>query len=191
MSADHGKCLIFSAPSGAGKTTIVHHLLETFPELSFSVSATTREKRPHETNGIDYHFMTPEAFRKAIDAGGFVEWEEVYPNQFYGTLKSEIDFIRHSGRHVVFDVDVIGGINLKKHFGDEALSVFVSPPNLESLRKRLESRGTDTPEKIKTRLGKAESEMAYASRFDKVLLNHDLRTALSDAEALVREFLAR
>lgn len=185
------KCIIVSAPSGAGKTTIVRHLLEEFPELSFSVSATTRPMRHYEVNGQDYHFMSVEDFKIEIQRGGFIEWEEVYPNQFYGTLKSEIEHIWSQGNKVIFDVDVVGGIHLKEFFGDRALSIFVAPPDINALRKRLEGRKTDTPEKVEMRLKKAEQEMDFSPRFDVILLNADLEKALSDAEKIVSAFLAK
>lgn len=186
-----GKCIIFSAPSGAGKTTIVRHLLQEFSNLTFSVSATTRPCRGHEVNGHDYHFMSIDEFKNEIARGEFVEWEEVYPDQFYGTLNREIEHIWANGKNVIFDVDVVGGLRLKEHFGDKALSVFVAPPNEQALRQRLEGRGTDSPEKIEMRLSKAAKEMQFAEEFDTVLVNSDLSTALSRAESLVRDFLQK
>lgn len=184
-----GKLIIFSAPSGAGKTTLVHHLLSK-PELklAFSVSATSREKRPNETHGKDYYFLSADAFRKRIDAGDFLEWEEVYANQFYGTLRSEIDRIHAEGKHVMFDVDVVGGLNIKKQFGDDALAVFVKPPSIEELEKRLRNRSTESEESLQKRIGKAAEEMEYANHFDVVLVNDDLETAKSEAERLVGDF---
>jgi len=189
--AAEGKCIILSAPSGAGKTTIVRHLIQEFASLTFSVSATTRPPRGHEVNGHDYFFISIDEFKKEISRGGFVEWEEVYPGQFYGTLNREIEHIWAKGKNVIFDVDVVGGLRLKEYFGDKALSVFVSPPNEQALRQRLERRGTDSPEKIEMRLKKAAKEMKYADSFDTVLINSDLSSALTHAETLVRDFLQK
>ncbi|MBN2613534.1 MAG: guanylate kinase [Bacteroidales bacterium] len=186
----NGKSVIFSAPSGSGKTTIVNHLVKIDElKLEFSVSACTRKMREGEVHGRDYYFMSAEEFRMRIDDNEFVEWEEVYKNHYYGTLKSELDRIWLKSKNVVFDVDVIGGMNLKRHFGSNSLSVFVMPPSLEELEKRLISRGLDTPDKIKGRMSKANYEMKYAGKFDKILVNNDLDRALKEAEALVREFL--
>jgi guanylate kinase len=187
-----GKAFIFSAPSGAGKTTIVRHLLGV-PDfnLSFSVSATTRPRRDAEVDGRDYYFIAPEEFRKKIAGDEFLEWEEVYTDQFYGTLKTEIERIWAEGRNVIFDIDVKGGLNLKKFFGDKALAVFVEPPSLETLRFRLRNRSTENSEKIAMRIAKAESEMEFAPRFDYILHNDNLETALKDAEEQVKKFLAR
>jgi guanylate kinase len=183
-----GKLIIFSAPSGAGKTTIVHHLLEQNLNLEFSVSATSRAKRHTETDGKDYYFLTPEEFRKKIDSNEFLEWEEVYPGTFYGTLKSEVERIRANGKHVIFDVDVVGGSNIKKFYGDEALAIFVQPPSVEELRKRLISRSTDTPEIIEKRVAKAAYELTFANQFDVILVNEQLEKACREAEERVREF---
>lgn len=185
-----GKAIIFSAPSGAGKTTIVHHLVgvEEF-QLSFSVSATTRTKRAHEIDGRDYHFITADEFLRKAKNGEFLEWEEVYEGQYYGTLKSEIEKIWNSGRHVIFDLDVIGGLNLKKILGDQAIAVFVKPPSIEVLRFRLRNRSTETPEKIAMRLEKAQHELTYESRFDAVIVNDILEDAFIQAEKVAREFL--
>ncbi len=184
-----GKCVIFSAPSGAGKTTIVHHLLEKFPELEFSVSACSRPRRANETDGVDYYFLSVEEFKKRINENAFFEWEEVYTDNFYGTLRSEIERIWNKGIHVIFDVDVVGGMNLKNIFGDRALAVFVKAPSLAHLEARLKSRSTETPESIARRMGKAATEMAYAEKFDHVLLNDDLHRAFEEAEITVSKFL--
>lgn len=185
-----GKLIIFSAPSGAGKTTIVKHLLQQNFRLEFSVSATSRQPRPGETDGKDYYFLSEEQFRKKIDNGEFLEWEEVYSGVFYGTLKSEVERIRSAGKNVIFDVDVVGGLNIKKFYGSEALAVFVQPPSVEELRKRLENRSTESEEKIKMRIAKAEQEMEFASRFDVIIVNDDLPNALNEAENVVSEFLS-
>lgn len=185
----NGKLIIFSAPSGAGKTTIVHHLLKVFPDLEFSVSACSREMRKGEEYGVDYYFLSVEEFKERIAKGEFVEWEEVYKDNFYGTLKSEIERIWKKGKHVIFDVDVIGGLNLKKQYGDSALAIFVMPPSIEHLEKRLKSRETETPESIARRIGKAEKELQTADQFDKIVLNDNLENAFNEAEKLVNEFI--
>lgn len=184
-----GKLIIFSAPSGAGKTTIVHHLLTKIPSLSFSISATTREQRGDEVNGKDYYFISQSDFLHKIAQKEFVEFEEVYSGTFYGTLRSEIQRIWASGKHVIFDIDVEGGLHLKKKYGDSALAIFVDPPSLGVLIERLTSRGTDAPEKLAERIKKADKELQYARRFDVVLKNHDLETACKEAEKLVTNFL--
>ena len=185
-----GKAIIFSAPSGAGKTTIVRHLMG-IPDLrlSFSVSATTRQKRDYEIDGKDYYFIAPEDFLHRAKNGEFIEWEEVYNGQYYGTLYSEIERIWSGGGHVIFDLDVVGGLNLKKILGDKALSVFVKAPSIEVLEERLRKRSTETPEKIEQRVAKAQHEMAYEPRFDRVIVNEQLEVALREAELCVREFL--
>lgn len=186
-----GKAIIFSAPSGAGKTTIVRHMLAIEDlRLSFSVSATSRPKRGHEIDGKDYYFLSAEDFLNKAKAGEFLEWEEVYKDQYYGTLKAEIERIWEEGKNVIFDVDVIGGLNLKKIFGEKALAIFVQPPSIEVLNFRLRNRSTETPEKIAMRIEKAQSEMAYSPRFDKVLVNDQLADALASGESLIREFLS-
>lgn len=188
-SESGGKCIIFSAPSGAGKTTIVRHLLSVRPDLCFSVSATSRAPRGLEQDGVDYYFLTPEAFRGRIETGDFVEWEEVYKDHYYGTLRSEVERIWGEGKHVVFDVDVEGGVNLKKIFGDRALAVFVEPPSEDTLEHRLRARGTETEESILRRMAKARKELAYAPRFDAILVNDDLSVARLEIERVVAKFI--
>jgi guanylate kinase len=183
------KCVIFSAPSGAGKTTIVRYLLGCNLGLEFSVSATSRQRREQETHGKDYYFLSVEEFKTRIENGDFVEWEEVYTDNFYGTLKSEIERIWANGKAVIFDVDVEGGLNLKKVFGEKALSIFVKPPSPDSLEKRLRSRATETEDSIARRMGKAAKELTYSNKFDVVLLNDDLDTACHEAKTLVTKFL--
>ena len=184
----NGKCVIFSAPSGAGKTTIVHYLLNEFPELAFSVSACSREPRTNEVDGKDYYFLGLAGFQNQIKADAFVEWEEVYANNFYGTLKSELTRIWSEGKTVIFDVDVIGGLNIKKYFGDNALAVFVQPPNYEALEERLRYRSTETEEKIQMRLAKAKEELGHADQFDTILVNDDLTIACAAAKQLIEQF---
>ncbi|MCR9171423.1 MAG: guanylate kinase [bacterium] len=184
-----GKCIIFSAPSGAGKTTIVHNLLSRDLGLEFSVSACSRDPRPNEVDGKDYYFLGVEGFKEKIESDAFVEWEEVYSNNFYGTLKSEMERIWSQGKTVIFDVDVIGGLNLKKQFQESALAIFVKPPSYEELEKRLRGRSTETEEKINQRMEKATKELAFSKEFDNVLVNDDLDVACDQAASLVREFL--
>ena len=185
-----GKLIIFSAPSGSGKTTIVQHLLRAFPyRLAFSVSATSRAKRGTEVNDKDYHYLSPEEFRIKIDNGDFLEWEEVYPGTYYGTLKAEVQQIWDNGKHVIFDIDVEGGLNLKNQFKERALSIFVLPPSIKILEERLKTRSTDNPESIARRLAKAESEMKTAQLFDTSVLNEKLDDAFAKAEQLVNAFL--
>lgn len=169
-----GKLVIFSAPSGSGKTTIVRELLQRFPRLEFSVSATSRAPRGKERNGVDYFFLSPEEFRQAVQEDKFVEWEEVYSGTCYGTLRSEMERIWQKGNVIVFDVDVIGGLNLKRIFGDRACAIFIMPPSIETLRERLVKRGTDSPETIECRVAKAEFELTKAPKFDHVVINDDL-----------------
>ncbi|WP_439881305.1 guanylate kinase [Pontibacter sp. MBLB2868] len=185
-----GKIIIFSAPSGAGKTTIVKHLLSINPNLSFSISACTRDKRGRtEENGKDYYFITPEDFKKKIANDEFVEWEEVYEGAFYGTLKSEIERIWKSGKHVILDVDVKGGLSIKHFYKDRALAVFVKPPSVEELAKRLTARNTDSDSSISSRVFKAKFELGFEDQFDKVIVNDNLEKAFGEAEKLVNEFL--
>lgn len=184
-----GKLFIFSAPSGAGKSTIVQHLMKLELGLAFSISATSRPPRKGESNGREYHFISPELFQKKIENSEFLEWEEVYPGQFYGTLRSEVERIWMEGEHAVFDIDVMGGLNLKKEFGEKACSIFVMPPSLEELAKRLRSRNTDDEASLQRRLGKAEYEMTFADRFDHIIVNDSLEHALQEAEKLVQDFL--
>ena len=188
---NQGKLIIFSAPSGAGKTTIVRHLLEQDLNLEFSISATSRGMRHTETDGKDYYFLTPQEFRSKIDNHEFLEWEEVYAGTYYGTLKSEVERIRSNGQNVIFDVDVVGGCNIKKFYGDDALAVFIQPPSIEELRKRLISRSTDSPEVIEKRVAKAEYELTFASQFDRIIVNEHLETAFDEAEKCIREFINR
>lgn len=184
-----GKLIIFSAPSGAGKTTIVRHLLKKFPQLSFSISATTRESRGEEKDKNDYYFITKEDFLHRVARQEFVEFEEVYSGTFYGTLRSEIERIWNEGKHVIFDIDVEGGLRLKRKYEQQALAIFVQPPSLEILKERLTGRGTDSIEKLQERFIKAEKELLYADKFDVILKNFDLETACAEAEDLVRKFL--
>lgn len=184
-----GKVLIFSAPSGSGKSTIVNHILSLHPEIEFSVSATSRPPRGTEQDGVEYLYYSADIFRALIRDEKFVEYEEVYPDRFYGTLKSEVNRIWAKGHVIIFDVDVKGGVSLKKYFGDAALSVFIQAPSVEELRKRLIARNTDPMDAIETRVAKAAEEMTYAPKFDKVLINDDLQTAYREAEAMVNAFL--
>ncbi len=184
-----GKVLIFSAPSGSGKSTIVNHILSLRQDVEFSVSATSRLPRGEEVDGVEYLFYNEETFKCLIADDKFVEFEEVYPGRFYGTLKSEVNRIWKRGHVIIFDVDVKGGVSLKKYFGEAALSVFIQAPSVEELRRRLVGRGTDTPEAIETRIAKAAEEMTYAPKFDKVLVNDKLDVAFAEAEQMVANFL--
>jgi len=186
-----GKLIIFSAPSGAGKTTIVQHLLGQIPNLEFSVSATTRKPRGDEQHGKDYYFISKEEFLHRIAKKQFVEFEEVYSGTFYGTLRTEIERIWNEGKTVIFDIDVEGGLHLKRKYDGQALAIFVQPPSLEVLIERLTGRGTDSPEKLKERFAKAEKELNYAPEFDIILKNHDLQTACREAEQLVQNFITK
>lgn len=183
------KVIIFSAPSGSGKTTLVKYALEQFSNLVFSVSCTTRKPRGAELDGIDYHFLSPEDFRKKIVEDAFVEFEEVYTDKYYGTLKSEVERIWDLRKVVIFDVDVKGGISLKKYFGEKALSIFIMPPSIEELERRLLDRGTDDLQTIKTRVAKAEEEISYREEFDVTVMNEDLQTAKNEINKLIEDFL--
>ena len=185
------KVVIFSAPSGSGKSTIVNHILSLHPEMEFSVSATSRPPRGSEKNGVEYWFLEAEEFRRRIAEDAFVEYEQVYADRYYGTLKSEVRRIWDAGHVIIFDMDVKGGVNLKKYFGDAALSVFIKAPSVEVLRQRLIGRGTDSAEAIAERVAKAEEEMTYEDKFDYVLVNDDLDAAYADAERVVDDFLSR
>ena len=184
------KLLIFSAPSGAGKSTIVQHLMKLNLGLEFSISATSRESREGEEDGREYHFISPEMFRKMIQEDAFIEWEEVYPDQYYGSLYSEVELIWKRGKHAIFDIDVVGGLNLKEKFGERACAIFIQAPSHEALEQRLRSRGTDDEASLKKRLGKARFEMSHKSHFDHVLVNDSLEEALVEAEKIVLDFLA-
>ena len=186
-----GKMLIVSAPSGSGKSTIVNWLMREHPELRlyFSISCTSRAPRGTEKNGVEYFFLTPEEFKAKIQADEFLEYEEVYENRFYGTLKQQVERPREQGQNVVFDVDVKGGINIKKYYADQALSLFIQPPSVEELRRRLEGRGTDTPEAIEQRLAKAEYEVTFAPQFDHIIVNDDLEQAKQETLSIVKAFL--
>ncbi len=188
----NGKAIIFSAPSGSGKTTIVKHLLNVNPKLGFSISACTRDRRGrNEVNGKDYFFLTPQEFKEKIDNHEFIEWEEVYAGNFYGTMKSEIERIWSEGGHVIFDVDVKGGLNLKKYFGEKALAVFVKVPSLEVLKSRLTDRNTESEDSLSRRVFKAQFEMGFEDQFDVTLVNEDLDQSLIKAEQLVNDFIER
>lgn len=185
----NNKVLIVSAPSGSGKSTIVGHLLGLHPDFEFSVSATSRPPRGEEQDGVEYLYYSADVFRLLVRDDKFVEYEEVYPDRFYGTLKSEVNRIWSKGHVIVFDVDVKGGVNLKKYFGDKALSIFIQAPSVEVLRERLVKRGTDSPEDIEKRVAKAAEEMTYAPQFDRILINDDLSTAFAESERMVDAFL--
>lgn len=186
-----GNCLIFSAPSGSGKSTIVQWLTKEHPELNlaFSISATSRPPRGTEQHGVEYFFLTPEEFKSKIDANEFLEYEEVYTDRYYGTLKSQVEEQLESGKNVIFDIDIKGGINVKKFFGDRALSLFIQPPSVEELRNRLVGRATDSAEQIEERLAKAEYEMSFAPQFDQIIVNDDLDTAKAETLKTIRNFL--
>lgn len=186
-----GKLIIFSSPSGAGKTTIVRHILEKHPELAFSVSACTRAIRQGEIEGKDYYFLNVSDFKKKIDSGDFLEWEEVYKDRFYGTLKSEIERLWKLGKHVVFDIDVKGAVNIKKYYRDKAFSIFIKPPNMEVLEQRLRNRKTENEESLKERLERAVFESSYEDKFDKVILNDNLQLAIAEADQAVKTFLKK
>lgn len=186
-----GKCIIFSAPSGSGKSTIINYLLQQDLNLAFSISATSRPPRGTEQHGVEYFFLTPDEFRTRIAAGEFLEYEEVYTDRFYGTLKTQVEKQLADGQNVVFDVDVVGGCNIKQYYGDRALSLFIQPPSVDELRRRLEGRGTDAPEVIADRVAKAEYELTFAPRFDRVITNEDLAKAQAEALAVIKEFLEK
>lgn len=185
-----GKLIIFSAPSGSGKTTVVRHLLEKYPDLEFSISACNRPKRPAEEDGRDYYFISDKDFREKIKNDEFVEYEEVYPGRYYGTLRSELERIWAKGNHVVFDVDVVGGLNLKKEFGSNALALFIRAPSVKELEKRLRARSSDDQKSIRERVDKATEEMKFAPRFDHIIINDDLERAIEQAEVLIRDFVS-
>ncbi|NOR75809.1 MAG: guanylate kinase [Draconibacterium sp.] len=186
-----GKLIIFSAPSGAGKTTIVKHLLQQNFNLEFSISATSRKARHTETNTKDYYFLSEKEFHKKTESNEFLEWEEVYKGNCYGTLKSEVERIRNLGKNVIFDVHVVGGLNIKKYYGDEALAIFVQPPSVEELTVRLRNRSTETEEKIQMRIAKAEHELSFNNKFDVVITNDNLEKAFLEAEKIIGEFLEK
>ncbi len=188
-ASKEGKMFIFTAPSGAGKTTIVRHLLKTYDFLDFSVSATTRKKRDHEVDGKDYYFLTPEEFRKRVANDEFIEWEEVYEDQYYGTLKSEVGRVWESGKHIVFDIEVKGATNIKNLYGDKCQAIFIKPPSLEILIQRLIDRQTESDASLKKRIARVKQEMTYQNTFDAVLVNDLLQVALKEAEFMVETFV--
>jgi len=189
MSRDPAKVLIFTAPSGSGKSTLVRHILKSFYKVSFSVSATTRDTRKGEKEGKDYYFLEHEEFKQLIAKDAFIEWEEVYANQFYGTLKKEVKRLQRNGQNVIFDIDVKGAVSLKEYFGDNALAIFVRTPNQIILEQRLRARKTETEASLKKRLKRSKEELKYENRFDRVLINDKLKKAYEDSEQMVREFL--
>jgi guanylate kinase len=189
MDGNTSKLVIFSAPSGAGKTTIVHYLLTQKLNLVFSISACSREKRETEIDGKDYHFLGLNKFKDNIKARNFLEWEEVYPGQFYGTLKSEVNAELNKGKNVIFDVDVIGGLNIKEHYGNRALSIFVMAPSIDNLKKRLEHRSTESQTSLDNRIAKASKEFKYANQFDAIVMNDKMENAFAEATNIVQEFL--
>lgn len=191
VNRNMAKVIIFSAPSGSGKSTIINYLMAQNLNLHFSISATSRPARGTEKNGVEYFFLSPEEFKTLIAKGEFLEYEEVYKDRFYGTLKSQVDTQLERGENVVCDVDVLGGQNIKGYYGDKALSLFIQPPSIEVLKQRLESRGTDAPEVIKDRLARAEFELSYADKFDKVVVNDNLEDAQSEALSLIKTFLEK
>ncbi|MCR5496656.1 MAG: guanylate kinase [Paludibacteraceae bacterium] len=186
---EKGKVIIFSAPSGSGKSTLINYLMTQFDCLEFSISATSRSPRGEEKNGVEYYFLTPEEFRAKISEHAFLEWEEVYENKYYGTLRSEVERINTKGNIVVFDVDVAGGCNIKKMFGSNALSIFIMPPSVATLKERLVKRGTDAMEVIEDRVNKASYEMTFSNRFDRIVVNDDLECTKALIRKIVREFV--
>ncbi len=188
---ESGKLIIFSAPSGAGKTSIVRQLLGSRTDLEFSISVCSRAKRENEKDGVDYYFITAEEFRNKISNDEFLEWEEVYEDHFYGTLKSEVSRIWAKGKHVIFDVDVVGGLNIKKYGREKALAIFVMIPTFQELEARLKNRSTETPETLKKRTDKAKHELTFADKFDKIIMNDDLANAVEEANRIVEEFLSK
>lgn len=188
-TSKEGKMFIFTAPSGAGKTTIVRHLLKTYDFLDFSISATTRDKREHEVDGKDYYFLTPEEFRAKVDNDEFIEWEEVYEDQYYGTLKSEVDRVWESGKHIAFDIEVKGATNIKEMYGDKCHAIFIKPPSLEILIERLTNRKTESESSLKKRIARVKREMTYQDTFDAVLVNDLLQVAFKEAEFMVETFV--
>ena len=191
MNNNRGKCIIISAPSGTGKSTIIGWLMKEHPELklAFSISCTSRPPRGQERHGVEYFFLTPEEFRERIAADEFLEYEEVYQDRFYGTLKAQVERQLEAGQNVVFDVDVKGGVNIKRHYGDEALSLFIQPPSIDELRRRLEGRATDAPEVIDQRIARAEFELTFAPQFDRIVVNDQLEQAEHDALAVIQQYL--
>lgn len=183
------KLIIITAPSGAGKTTIVQHLLASFDELAFSVSATTRQRRAHEKDGIDYYFLSTKEFKDRIQRDEFIEWEEVYPGQYYGTLKSEVERLWKIGRHIIFDIEVKGALNIKRHYPKDALAIFIQPPSPATLFERLQRRKTESEESLRKRIERATFELSCANMFDKILVNDVLSDALAEAEAMVSDFI--
>ena len=185
------KIIILSAPSGSGKTTIVREIMKQYPELNlaFSVSATTREKRDYEKNGVDYYFFSPQEFKQKIENQEFIEWQEVYKNQFYGTLKSEIQRLFQQNKNIIFDVDVKGALNLKKIFADKALAIFIKAPSIQELENRLKKRGTETPQSLKKRIDKAKQELEFQNKFDVVIINDDLKTAIEQTKSAIENFI--
>jgi len=184
-----GKLVIVAGPSGSGKTTIVRHLLGVYPRLAFSISACSRQKREGETDGEDYYFLSVEDFKQKIENGEFIEWEQVYPGSYYGTLRTEVERLWKAGRDVIFDIDVKGAMNLKKQYRENSITIFIKPPSLEALGQRLQKRKTETPEFFEQRIKKAAEELSYSPKFDKIIRNNDLPTAFAEAERLVGEFL--
>ncbi len=191
MNNNRGKCIIISAPSGTGKSTIIGWLMKEHPELklAFSISCTSRPPRGQERHGVEYFFLSPEEFRERIAADEFLEYEEVYQDRFYGTLKAQVERQLEAGQNVVFDVDVKGGVNIKRHYGDEALSLFIQPPSIDELRRRLEGRATDAPEVIDQRIARAEFELTFAPQFDRIVVNDQLEQAEHDALAVIQQYL--